>query len=105
MKSGPIIFNTLAVTPRTDSRRMQDAGRRMQDTGRRTQDTGHCPPLPHTISSQVSLYNDIVFSLDMYNAATIKDILPQNKKKLIVFLLLCSPANFKNTTFMYYLED
>ena len=33
MKSGLIIFNTLAVMLRTD-----DAGRRTQDTGRRTQD-------------------------------------------------------------------
>ena len=33
MKSGPNIFNTLAVTLRTD-----DAGHWTQDTGRRTQD-------------------------------------------------------------------
>ena len=39
MKSGLIIFNTLAVTLRTD-----DAGHWTQDTGRRTQDAGHCPP-------------------------------------------------------------
>ena len=40
MKSGLIIFNTLAVMLRTD------------DAGRRTQDI--VPPLPYTISSQVS---------------------------------------------------
>ena len=47
MKSGLIIFNTLAVTLRTD-----DAGHWTQDTGRRTYDI--VPPLPYTIRSQVS---------------------------------------------------
>ena len=48
MKSGLIIFNTLAVTLRTDN-----AGHWTQDTGRRTHDI--VPPLPYTISSRVSL--------------------------------------------------
>ena len=47
MKSGLIIFNTLAVTLRTD-----DTGHWTQDTGRRTHDI--VSPLPYTISSQVS---------------------------------------------------
>ena len=47
MKLGLIIFNTLAVMLRTD-----DAGRRTLDAGRRTHDI--VPPLPYTISSQVS---------------------------------------------------
>ena len=44
MKSGLIIFNTLAVTLRTD------------DAGHWKHDAGHdiSPPLPYTISSQVS---------------------------------------------------
>ena len=46
MKSGLIIFNTLAVTLRTD-----DAGRRTLDAGRMTLSP---PPLPYTISSQMS---------------------------------------------------
>ena len=51
MKSGLIIFNTLAVTLRTD-----DAGCRTQDTGRRIQDTGRMTLSPTTryLSSQVS---------------------------------------------------
>ena len=47
MKSGLIIFNTLAVMLRTD-----DAGCRTLDAGRRTHDI--VSPLPYTISSQVS---------------------------------------------------
>ena len=47
MKSGLIIFNTLVVMLCTD-----DAGRRTLDAGRRTHDI--VPPLPYTISSQVS---------------------------------------------------
>ena len=42
MKSGLIIFNTLAVMLRTD-----DAGRRTQDTGRRTQDAGRMTLYPY----------------------------------------------------------
>ena len=39
MKSGLIIFNTLAVTLRTGTCMTQDAGHRTQDGGHRTQDT------------------------------------------------------------------
>ena len=42
MKPGLIIFNTLAVKSYSVS----------SDTGHRIE--GHCPPLPYTISSQVS---------------------------------------------------
>ena len=44
MKSGLIIFNTLAVTLRTD-----DAGHWTQDAGRRTQDAGRMTLSPTTL--------------------------------------------------------
>ena len=57
MKSGLIIFNTLAVTLRTD------------DAGHWTQDAGHCPPttLYYKLTGELKKQEDFFLSNNMFS--------------------------------------